>query len=24
LHIIGNLTPLFREPHYFYAFFFPI
>ena len=24
LRIIGNLTPLFREPHYFYAFFFPI
>ena len=24
LRIIGNLTPLLREPHYFYAFFFPI
>ena len=24
LRIIGNLTPLFREPHYFYAFLFPI
>ena len=24
LRIIGNLTPPFREPHYFYAFFFPI
>ena len=22
LRIIGNLAPLFREPHYFYAFFF--
>jgi len=24
LRIIGNLTPLLREPHYFYAFFFPL
>ena len=24
LRIIGNLAPLFREPHYFYAFLFPI
>ena len=24
LRIIGNLTPLLREPHYFYAFLFPI
>ena len=24
LRIIGNLTPRFREPHYFYAFVFPI
>ena len=24
LRIIGNLTPLFREPHYFYAFLFTI
>ena len=24
LRIIGNLTPLLREPRYFYAFFFPI
>ena len=24
LRIIGNLTPLLREPHYFYTFLFPI
>ena len=24
LRIIGNLIPLLREPHYFYAFLFPI
>jgi len=24
LRIIGNLTPRLREPHYFYAFVFPI
>ena len=24
LRIIGNLTPLLREPYYFYAFLFPI
>jgi len=24
LRIIGNLTPLLREPHYFYAFLFPL
>ena len=24
LRIIGNLAPLFREPHYFYGCLFPI